>query len=435
MSSVASLLNPLPARVERHSYRRSPSPCSSATYTSDFASPPPLKKQKTSKDSAVFVKGKIRGEVRYPPCEYQDEKLAAEYEKLKIFPMGHIGDYPRHIPYNSEKKSFLDKTGRESFEVFQYTFQRPGEEKEYNVMWDYNIGLVRITPFFKCCKYSKTTPAKMLNSNPGLRDICHSITGGALAAQGYWMPFEAAKAVAATFCWSIRYALTPIFGVAFLSMCIPLNDPRFGKMVIDPDIIRRCTAEAHSMRILEGRPSSRATSATKSPQTPPMSDIPFWSMKSLRPKPLRFGHDTGYSTDTSDEYVISPSTSSMRNGWTPANIPRSTANELDTRLPSPRAILASMRAARERDNVAHMSDSSSSEESAVIQRQPRRRLDENYDASSSAESIEPVAELCAQKKKPSMTAEARAAYALLRIQAEDTKIKDEGLTKRRRAST
>ena len=22
-------------------------------------------------------------------------------------------------------------------------------------MWDYNIGLVRITPFFKCCKYSK----------------------------------------------------------------------------------------------------------------------------------------------------------------------------------------------------------------------------------------------------------------------------------------
>lgn len=22
-------------------------------------------------------------------------------------------------------------------------------------MWDYNIGLTRITPFFKCCKYSK----------------------------------------------------------------------------------------------------------------------------------------------------------------------------------------------------------------------------------------------------------------------------------------
>jgi hypothetical protein len=70
------------------------------------------------------------------------------------------------------------------------------------MMWDYNIGLVRTTPLFKCSGYSKvsllfvndatccgidvvqTTPAKMLNRNPGLRDICHSITGGALVAQG-----------------------------------------------------------------------------------------------------------------------------------------------------------------------------------------------------------------------------------------------------------
>lgn len=25
-------------------------------------------------------------------------------------------------------------------------------------MWDYNVGLVRVTPFFKCCKYSKVGP-------------------------------------------------------------------------------------------------------------------------------------------------------------------------------------------------------------------------------------------------------------------------------------
>jgi hypothetical protein len=39
--------------------------------------------------------------------------------------------------------------------VFQYTFKIPGEDAEYPVLWDYNVGLVRITPFFKCCKYSK----------------------------------------------------------------------------------------------------------------------------------------------------------------------------------------------------------------------------------------------------------------------------------------
>jgi hypothetical protein len=43
----------------------------------------------------------------------------------------------------------------ENTEVFQYEFKLIGEEKTYTVMWDYNIGLVRITPFFKCCKYSK----------------------------------------------------------------------------------------------------------------------------------------------------------------------------------------------------------------------------------------------------------------------------------------
>ena len=69
-------------------------------------------------------------------------------------------------------------------------------------MWDYNIGLVRITPFFKCLGYAKvsigpsyrlshilitdmqTIPAKAIGASSGLRELCHSITGGALAAQG-----------------------------------------------------------------------------------------------------------------------------------------------------------------------------------------------------------------------------------------------------------
>jgi hypothetical protein len=42
--------------------------------------------------------------------------------------------------------------------VFQYTYKRLGEEKEYVVVWDYNVGLVRMTPFFKSCKYSKVNP-------------------------------------------------------------------------------------------------------------------------------------------------------------------------------------------------------------------------------------------------------------------------------------
>jgi hypothetical protein len=36
--------------------------------------------------------------------------------------------------------------------VFYYSFQVDGDEQEYTVMWDYEIGLVRMTPFFKCDK-------------------------------------------------------------------------------------------------------------------------------------------------------------------------------------------------------------------------------------------------------------------------------------------
>jgi len=41
--------------------------------------------------------------------------------------------------------------------VFHYNFKLPGDGTDYCVMWDYNTGLVRMTPFFKCCKYGKVS--------------------------------------------------------------------------------------------------------------------------------------------------------------------------------------------------------------------------------------------------------------------------------------
>ncbi|KAI9761826.1 MAG: hypothetical protein M4579_000765 [Chaenotheca gracillima] len=185
-----------------------------------------------AKDAAVFLKGKVKGKVNYPPYEdFQDPLLHKQLLRLQIFPYGKIQEFPRHIPYNSEKKGFSEKTG-----PFHYTFKLPGEEKSYTVMWDYNVGL--------------TTPAKMLSLNPGLRDICHSITGGALIAQGYWMPFEAAKAVAATFCYHVRHALVPLFGPKFLNACVSPNDPSFGRMIIDQSIVKACTLLTYEQRSL-----------------------------------------------------------------------------------------------------------------------------------------------------------------------------------------
>lgn len=143
MVSIESLLNPLPT----------PSPTSSASTI--MLCSPRQKKQKMAKDAPIFQRGKPKGEVRYPPCEMRNGEIASLHRDFCIHPFGNIADYPRHIPYNSDKKSFQERTGRESFEVFQYTFQIPGEEKQWTVMWDYNIGLVRITHLFKCNDYSK----------------------------------------------------------------------------------------------------------------------------------------------------------------------------------------------------------------------------------------------------------------------------------------
>lgn len=69
-----------------------------------------------SKAGAVFAKGKVKGEVNFPPFENLDEKALQEVQKYKVYPLGKIESFNRHIPYNSEKKTFLEKTGRESFE-------------------------------------------------------------------------------------------------------------------------------------------------------------------------------------------------------------------------------------------------------------------------------------------------------------------------------
>jgi hypothetical protein len=122
MASIASLLNP--QTDEGGGYGQLSSPCSTSS-TRDYRSPPPRqKKQKVSKDAAVFTRGKVRGELRYPPCEYQSRELAEAHREFEIHPMGHITEFPRHIPYNSEKKSFMEKTGREGFEGKRTPYSR-----------------------------------------------------------------------------------------------------------------------------------------------------------------------------------------------------------------------------------------------------------------------------------------------------------------------
>ncbi|KAL1873335.1 hypothetical protein Plec18167_006384 [Paecilomyces lecythidis] len=296
MASIESLLNPLPEL----GHIQLPSP-SLTSYTRGNPSPTPrAKKQKVAKDAPIFTRGKTRGEVRYPPCEEQDEVLAEEHRRFEIHPMGHIAEYPRHIPYNSEKKSFQEKTGRESFE-------------------------------------------------------------------GYWMPFEAAKAVAATFCWKIRYALTPLFGRDFPSQCVlPEDRERFGRMIIDSSVVRRATNEANYYRSLEEGLANDCI-----PRLPP-SGSPGPSQqegvcKVSQSRSIRRSREVNpyhVDTDGNDQYHSSPTTSPAShygNSFTPVNRPQSQGARRD-KLPSPRRLLVSM---SNISSVDEASDESEAEKESV----------------------------------------------------------------------
>ncbi|KAK7981893.1 APSES transcription factor Xbp1 [Apiospora saccharicola] len=349
MLSVASLLNPAPSGPSRHRLPPSPvasSPTNSFADETAFFDRPIMPKQKVAKDAAVFTKGKPKGTVNFQPYERLDEPSLREARKFQVFPLGKIQDYCRHIPYNSGKKDFFEKTGRESFEVFQYVFKLPGDDTEYVVMWDYNVGLVRMTPFFKCCKYSKTTPAKMLNMNPGLKEITHSITGGSIMAQGYWMPFSCAKAVCATFCYRIAGALIPIFGTDFPSVCIPPDAPEHGRMIIDPTIIIHSTREADRFRRLYSNMVTSGDCGGISPSRDHRRPISLGGYNNARPQYPRLrvrsrpfiSSENPYGIDTDGE--VSPATDRGLHGrflyspiqtltplrpptssWTPANNP------------------------------------------------------------------------------------------------------------------
>ena len=179
----------------------------------------------------------------------------------------------------------------------------------------------------------QTTPAKALNLNPGLKDLSHSITGGALAAQGYWMPYSCARAVCLTFCYHIRWALTPIFGPSFIRECLSPENPEFGRFRIDAETIRCAQLEAEGCTPSFG--GNNAIGKHKAiPRTVPQNSG-MVAGKELRPRAARptfkygwpFESDTEYSGERSHTIAgpsstaspeISPKTSTYDTDISPA---------------------------------------------------------------------------------------------------------------------
>lgn len=63
---------------------------------------------------------RTRAVVNFPPFEVLDERSIWEVRRFQVHPFGSIQETCERIPYNSGKKDFFSKTGREGFEGMNF---------------------------------------------------------------------------------------------------------------------------------------------------------------------------------------------------------------------------------------------------------------------------------------------------------------------------
>lgn len=242
------------------------------------------------------------------------------------------------------------------------------------------------------------------------------------------MPFEAARAMAATFCFNIRYALTPMFGIEFLSLCVRPEDTNFGRMVIDSKIVRHCTNTARAFCALYRGASHRGTPSMKS-----SNSVGTWSTKSPRANPDNpADSESGYGTDTdrSDRYLSSSQTP-LTLEWTALNTPMS-STRTNGGTSSPRRGCTSTPDVKYEESLK----SSSSDDIRDGKRHSRGK-DDDYDqeSCSSRSSIELRKATKRRKTSTIPTKESRAAYMLMQLQMADATLGDSPYGSHRRRAT
>jgi hypothetical protein len=136
------------------------------------------------------------------------------------------------------------------------------------------------------------------------------------------MPYQAAKEIAATFCYDIRWALTPVFGNDFPDSCLHPNEPGFAKFFIKTATVQYCTQETNRFREqgqsykVYGSIASSPVEVRKTHFSPPSLNVKTVKQRRARPADIESGYGT--DTDRSDKYLCSPEVS-PRTRFTPIN--------------------------------------------------------------------------------------------------------------------
>lgn len=148
-----------------------------------------------------------------------------------------------------------------------------------------------------------------------------------MAAQGYWIPYHCARALCTTFCYSIRWALTPIFGPSFINECIKPGNQGYEKWKIDGEAIRNAQLEAEGWSMVQK--GGQVGQKTIPRSVPPDA---VTAVKELRPRSTNTTFKAGspFESEAETDYAATPVTSSPElspkssygsPGWTSINRP------------------------------------------------------------------------------------------------------------------
>ena len=137
MLRINNLLNPMNPNNQNDGYTSlRTTPAYTANDTSLTPTPGPetpltpasTRRQKNAKGKAVTRRAAPKGVVRYRSYECNSNVICADSAlrqeiidqhcrfQVSFEGDGLISDYPKHIPYASDKKDFRNKTGRDAFE-------------------------------------------------------------------------------------------------------------------------------------------------------------------------------------------------------------------------------------------------------------------------------------------------------------------------------
>jgi hypothetical protein len=233
------------------------------------------------------------------------------------------------------------------------------------------------------------------------------------------MPFACAKAVAATFAYNIRYALTPLFGKEFADNCRHPTDAMFAVFKIDSSIIQACVVE--TQKWLQ-RPDTHFTpGSSQEPSEAPCTPrakalLPSW--KKLKPKLAESATspESGYGTDM-DWSDYSPNLS-PKTTWAIVNRPRSgTTSDGNAETSAAESLLMlsspNSKPIFNEDIRLSVSPMTISEKREVGKR-THDELEEDYDVSDSSSSDDKKL-LSDEGRKGSRPAESSAAMMLLQL--------------------